>query len=75
MFNTELKNKIKELEIRVKVLEEANIMDGVCVGTLTDVVKKLHNESLDKIEELTKRVNNIELKGSKKCSQEKKQKK
>lgn len=50
-------------------------MAGVCVMTLTDVVKKLHNEALDKIEELTKRVNHIELKGSKKCVRGKKQKK
>ena len=75
MFNNKLKDKIKELETRIKVLEEANIMAGICVSTLTDVVKKLHNEALDKIGELTKRVNHLECKKEKKCTREKKSKK
>ena len=75
MFNNKLKEQIRDLELRVKVLEEANMLAANCTMLLTNKVRDLHNSQLDKIEELALRLTRLECKREKKCTREKKSKK
>lgn len=75
MFNNKLKEQIADLEFRVKILEEANMLAAKCNMLLVDKIRALHNSQLDKIEELALRLNRLECKKEKKCVREKKSKK